>query len=160
MITQRTGKFTVAQAKELGESSSPIINFLYRLTDKADTDKIAAVIHASITGGHPHWLTSSMSVKGLGEPLVRVREYESSPGLWVFDDAQSKITFLIWSDGYKVKPWKGTSIEVLATGAQLAMLADAFQRLDARLRLKYADYLQSLPQEYLAPTSKPTRARP
>lgn len=160
MITQRAGKLTVAQAKALGSDSSPIINFVYRLhklqeknaggagLPPATTSRfvrltvngILAVLEGRPGDPHPFWLISSQVVKGLGEPLVRVREFESSPGLWAFDDAQSKITFLIWSDGYKAKPWKGTSIEAIASSDQLPLLEAALSRLDCHLRLKHAEH--------------------
>ena len=33
---------------------------------------------------------------------------------WIFDSAPSGNVFLIWSDGYKKHPWKGTFYEVIA----------------------------------------------
>lgn len=154
MIVQRTGKLTVAQAKGLGERASTIINFVYRLEKlegpgssavaqgHPSTNGLYAVLQGQPGDIHPFWLSSSQTVKGLGEPLVRVREFESSPGLWVFDDAQSKITFLIWSDGHKAKPWRGTSIEAICTDKQLPELVAAVNRLDEHLRLRHAEHVR------------------
>lgn len=123
-IVQRTGRMTVKAAIELGGDADRVINHCISspgLQETYDTALVGRIAEFSFNG--------SAAVRGLGEPLVRVREFESSPGLWVFDDASSGVVFLIWSDGYKTKPWKGTSYEVVASPAKLPLLAPAFQRL-------------------------------
>lgn len=65
----------------------------------------------------------------LGPPLVRVRDFESTPGIWIIKDIRSTVEFFIWSDEYKVHPWKGTSIEVYCKEADKGpTLEDAWKR--------------------------------
>ncbi len=72
-------------------------------------------------------------VKNLGSPLLRVRDFESTPGLWLFRSDPSGHVFLIWSDGYKKHPWKGTSYEVVVNPDRMDTLAEAFAALVAVL---------------------------
>jgi hypothetical protein len=117
---------TVAQAKSLGENATSIPN-LYQ-----QGAVIAKALASFNSGGM--WNGSVEMIKNLGAPLVRVREYESSPGLWVLDDTESGITFLIWSDGYKKNPWKGTTVEVLVTRNNIQHFPSAVNKLKERLQ--------------------------
>lgn len=120
MITQRTGKWTTQQAVALGAESTPLINLVESHPDLMD------VLHDAAVNFRMH---DTRAVKGLGEPLVRVKQFESSPGLWALDDEDSGVIFLIWSDGYKKKPWKGTSVEIVAKPEQRKGLGLAYLRL-------------------------------
>lgn len=118
-VTMRKGKITVKQAIALGQKASPVSNY------------------ADIRNGPWHRLLfaresilhGSKWIQKIGAPLVRVREFESSPGLWVFDSAPSGHVFLVWSDGYKKNPWKGTSYEVIINSKHMDALVPAFEAL-------------------------------
>ncbi len=122
-IIMRKGKITVQQAIALGQKAS--------------------VVSAYTDIWHGPWerllykkesiLRGSKWVSKMGAPLVRVRKFESSPGLWVFDSAPSGHVFMIWSDGYKKRPWKGTSYEVIANSDHMDTLVPAFEALVAVL---------------------------
>lgn len=55
----------------------------------------------------------SHSISSWPEPLVRLRNFESSPGLWIIDDDKSGTIFLVFSDMYKKHPSRGTSYEAI-----------------------------------------------
>jgi len=67
--------------------------------------------------------------KILGKPNVIVRDLESAPGLWVFDDEPTGLLFLVWSDCWKKHPWKGTSFEVVDSTRKYHKADEAFRRL-------------------------------
>jgi hypothetical protein len=122
-ITMRKGEITEKQAIALGRKAS--------------------VVSAYTDIWHGPWermiyakesiLRGSKWVSKLGAPMARVRQLESSPGLWVFDSAPSGHVFLIWSDGYKKHPWKGTFYEVIANPDRMDALVPAFEALVAVL---------------------------
>lgn len=133
LLRQRDGRMTIAQAEELGAEASSLLNYWQR------NEKLAQLMQAALREPTELWRHGSRAVRGLGAPLVRMRGYEATPGLWVFDDAPSGIVFLVWSDGYKKHPWKGTSYEAIASAVQEAALPEAYTRLMAYLRSKLPD---------------------
>lgn len=124
---------TIAQAEELGGRASSLLNYWQR------SEQLAELMQSALREPAELWRHSSRAVRGLGAPLVRMRGYEATPGLWVFDDSPSGIVFLVWSDGYKKHPWKGTSYEAIASTQQEAELPAAYSRLMDHLRSKLPD---------------------
>ena len=122
-ITMRKGKITVKQAVTLGRKASVVSAY----TDiwHGPWERLLYTKESILWG--------SKWVSKLGAPMVRVRKFESSPGLWVFDSAPSGHVFLVWSDGYKKHPWKGTSYEVIANPDHMDALVPAFEALVAVL---------------------------
>jgi hypothetical protein len=125
MLIPRTGKMRVREAKLLAVQSQCIANF-----DDPDLLKVRGDLMSDF---HRYCNMTNKIVGILGEPLVRVREYESSPGLWVLDDGDTGIVFLVWSDCYKKNAWKGTAIEAIVTDENTAQIADAYRRLSVLL---------------------------
>ena len=129
-IKQRTGKITRKDAIELGKKSDTLINFC------RNNNKLQKIMSSTFEDPKlVHLFHSSNIIKNLGQPLVTMPQYESSPGLWVFDDEPTGIVFLIWSDGHHKNPWKGTKYEAIVNPSQVKVLDEAFQRL--------IDYLSS-----------------
>lgn len=124
MIKLREGEITVKDAYHLGEYSEPIMNLAVQMDDKERT-----LFHNLFFNDDTLLLPGSDAVKNIGKPNVIVRDFESSPGLWVLDDEETEITFLIWSDGYKKQPWKGTSYEAILKDGDASHLYKAFERL-------------------------------
>lgn len=131
-IIRRHDKITQKEAEALGSEATSIVNLLRH--DK----KLADVYQHILDDYESRWFSSKVVID-LGEPLVKMRKYESSPGLWIFDDTETNITFLIWSDGYKKKPWKGTSYEVIASDDKLNNVGLSFERLIDNLKLLRSD---------------------
>jgi hypothetical protein len=136
-IQIRTGKLTGKEALKLGTGA-------VRLDGLPETrelfDDLMSILFDDLKIASPEMQTldllgdSQKLVRGLPPPLIRLREFESTPGLWVFDDAISGITFLMWSDGWKVHPWKGTSYEVVLKAGQRSQVRDAAIRFFRYLR--------------------------
>lgn len=128
-FVQRIGSWSIAQALELGELASSVLNF-------GNTEPAVRELCMRIASD-PELLTglyAGAAVHALGAPLVRFRDLESSPGLWVIDDNATSIVFLLWSDGYKARPWKGTYYEAIVPAGRQGDLANAFEQLGATLR--------------------------
>ena len=81
---------------------------------------------------HIHALFGTEVVKNLGRPKVTMPQYESSPGLWQFDDSTG-IKFLLWSDGHRKHSYKGSSFEVIVSSKNEKYLCSAFKRLLAHI---------------------------
>jgi hypothetical protein len=81
------------------------------------------------------WNFSSVISK-LGSPLVTMPDYESNPGIWIFDDEPTGITFLIWSDCHRANSYKGTSYECITSEKNIAEIGEAFKRLIDYLSIK------------------------
>ncbi len=122
-LIERTQRMTRVAARALGEDASPLMNL------SAQVPGVQAVLQKNLLRRDDFSLHGSDACRHLGPPLVRMPDYESSPGLWVFDDTRSGIVFLLWSDGYKKHPWKGTSYETLARPEQFGQLPAAIERL-------------------------------
>lgn len=122
-VAFRDTKLTQKQALDLGSKSVRLDAFPEAQTYFHD------LLMLSFTDAQFEWFATASSIKNWPKPLVRVRSLESSPGLWLIDDNLSGIVFLVWSDGYKVHPWKGTSYEVICTPAQKPFIQEATIRL-------------------------------
>ncbi len=122
-LVQRTGRLTRKEAEALGEGAQPLMNLGTRVPGVYD------VLQRHLLRRDDFSLHGAEACTHLGAPLVRMPAYESTPGLWVFDDTASGIVFLLWSDGYKKHPWKGTSYETRAVPEQLEQLPAAIERL-------------------------------
>lgn len=123
-IVQLTDKLTQRQAEDIGSKSDTLTNLssinknLYEFFKEIYTSPELTKL-----------ISSSKAVKELGDPLVKMRGYESTPGLWMFDDIETGTRFLIWSDGYKKNPWKGTSVEAIVNTEQIKTIDVSFKRL-------------------------------
>ena len=130
-INRLPGKLTVAEAKKLGAEAETIINLAVH--DGA----LYKVIRKQFIGANSlegiFW-ASTKAVKTLGKPNVIVKDYESSPGLWVLDDELTGIRWMIWSDAWKKHPWKGTSYEVIVPKGKIEEVAGALCRLIDHLK--------------------------
>lgn len=122
MIVQRTGKFTRKEAISLGRNSTNVSNLIYN-------DEQLFKVWVPLTEKTGFRFYSSDVVRRLGKPLVTLPPFESSPGIWVLDDEETGIIFLIWSDGWKKNPRKGTSYEVICNDDNKKFIAPAFQRM-------------------------------
>jgi len=129
-VTQLSGKLTRKQAMELAHQSESLINLSH--TSK-NLSKLLSKTLGSLDLDSIFW-SSSRVVQKLGKPNVIMPEFESSPGLWVLDDELTGIRWMIWSDGYKKNPWKGTKFEVIVPKAKIDELAGAFHRLIDHLK--------------------------
>lgn len=120
-ILQRKTKITRADALELAENSVRVDSF----QNAAMRQVWKRYIDSDL------FLDNAKLIKKLGEPLVTMPDFESNPGLWMFSDIQSGITFMVWSDCHRKNAFKGTSFEVLKTSDDtvVADLAGAFTRL-------------------------------
>ena len=54
-------------------------------------------------------------MKKFGKPNIIMQGYESTPGVWVFDDTENHVRWFIWSDGFRKNHFKGTQIELVFT---------------------------------------------
>ncbi len=127
-IQMRTGKLT-------GKAAVALATEALRLVGLTETrDLFGDLFLSAETGAFNPLLDAQKLVKALPPPLVRLRQFESTPGLWVFDDTLTGIIFLMWSDEYKVHPWKGTSYEVLLKTGQHVQVRDAAVRFFRYLR--------------------------
>lgn len=121
-IVRREDKVTQAQLEAL--QGALVINRAFDGLPELD-----AIVEITMSG----WLGASEIIAGEGKPNVIVRDYESSPGAWIFDDTDTGIAFVVWSDGWKKHPWKGSSIEYVLGDAAEESLPEAFGRLVKRL---------------------------
>ena len=134
-IVKMNNKLTKKKAIRLGESSESLINcgnFNSRIHDVLG-ESYKNMMDFSIHGAD--------AIKNIGKPITTFRSFESTPGLWILDDTDTKIGFLIWSDGYKKKWWKGTSYEVVFSNESI-IAKQQLQVLDQAL-IRLLDYLKN-----------------
>lgn len=120
-IVRRAGKMTKQEVIDLG--TDPIINLMYSY---AQNSGVVSALKKLLPGQPmdparkfeqlfgmimPGWLGASKITSGEGAPNAKFQEYEGYPGAWVYGDTETGITFVVWSDGWKKHPWKGSSIE-------------------------------------------------
>lgn len=75
-------------------------------------------------------LLSKESLVKFGKPNIEFRNYESSPGVWIFDDTKTGIIWVIWTDLHHKHPWKGTSYEAIVPEyIDDRTLTDAIERM-------------------------------
>lgn len=107
MITfkQRQGKFNAAKLHEI--NSTPILNLYSKFSE--DLVEVLRKFSAFENGMHG-------SEPGIvyGKYNSILKEFESSPGVWVFDFSNS-VTLLMFSDGFRKNNYKGTSYEIVLT---------------------------------------------
>lgn len=104
-----TKKMTCKEAIKRARKSWPITHIVrdFKNEDRIAINSIYEVLISIFPKRHFN------IVEKLGTPLIIVREYESSPGLWILKDKEFNITYLIWSDSWKKNPEKGTSVEII-----------------------------------------------
>lgn len=108
MFTRRHGKMKVSEVENL--ELNTLMNIMYH---GVEGNTAAQKYNDDITScNHLKWgLHSSSAVKDLGSPNVTMMQYESRPGAWVFDHSTG-IVLVIFSDGHRKNPSKGTSYEI------------------------------------------------
>lgn len=136
-IVRRRVKLTASDANHLFEQTKNIMNVMFDCLDR-NADGVADFESRLKFNKDMIELVGSDIVKPLGKPSVILRQYESSPGIWVFDDTDSGMAFIVCSDGYKKNPWKGTSYYVIGVDGREGQLEDAFNRMTGFLRGKAA----------------------
>jgi len=106
MITQRPGKVTA------------------KFVEGMDSDTLFNVLnHTPEYKGAAHFWRNYLEqsfwkpleeerVRSWGTPNINMRSFESSPGVWIFDDLPIGITWYVWTDLHHKHPWKGTSFEI------------------------------------------------
>lgn len=107
MLIQRTKKLTRKEAYKLGEKSIHFLNLLnlyglyewFRSCFKNETDQYRAY--------------GDFVIKQLSKPLIHMPDYESNPGLWVYEDTDTGTTWMIYSDCHKKNAYMGTSFELI-----------------------------------------------
>jgi hypothetical protein len=127
MLTQRTKKATIKEIEDISTGWS-LPNFIHR-PGWSKTTSFFETIRKQF------WFNDCRVLcKLLGKPLINMRGYESTPGVWILD-CTTGIKWIIWSDGHHKNPWKGTTYEViLPEGTGDAELAYSLECL-------YNDYI-------------------
>lgn len=122
-IVYRNNKITVKDAQRIASKADSLIN-LYNFSST-----LGIVYGKLLNDLMDYEIFNGKAIKALGKPAAIIRAYESSPGLWLFDDTDTNITFLVWSDEYKKNPWKGTCYEAITTPENVNDVGEAFERL-------------------------------
>ena len=116
-IVQHTKKLTCKQADVFSDNSLSVLN----IGDEAARDAYFEFVQIFLKSNPP-------IVEKFDKPLIIVREYESSPGLWMFEDTDTKVIFLLWSDSWKKHPWKGTRYDVIVDHSNINLLENSCDR--------------------------------
>ena len=126
MFTQRTHKMKIAEVENLGTDT--LMNIMYH---RADGHKTAKKYNDDIVSSRCLiWgIHGREAVRNLRKPNVTMVGYESRPGAWVFDHNPTGIVLVIFSDGHRKNPHKGTSYELanLPDNFTDEMLYDVYQ---------------------------------
>jgi len=104
MISLNPKKFTIKEVEELSGNADTLNNLCY--------SKSLMKIYDSCVASRPSIFGKS-HIKALGKPNVTMRGYESNPGAWIFNDTDSQITWIMFSDGHKKNSFKGASYELI-----------------------------------------------
>lgn len=123
-ITKSSKKWTMRDLEAL--ESFSMMNLPWMLEEAGlvkDVPRAQALMETYFLSGPKSICASSGIVAPLGPEHIRTR-YEHSPGAWVYHHA-SGIDFVIFSDGWKKKPVRGTSIECVCSAKQLPLAVDA-----------------------------------
>jgi hypothetical protein len=109
MFVQRTSKMKIAEIESLGTDT--LINVLYHRGDYPTTLK---QYHYDLASGDQLlWcINSAEAIRNFGKPNVTMMDYENRPGAWVFDHEPTGIVLVVFSDGHRKDPYKGTSYEL------------------------------------------------
>jgi hypothetical protein len=125
MIIQHQGKLTIKNIERISGEGSVLSNFYY--TDRYPTLRAwwarprnilrEALDHFSGQQMKDefelnHRMHGREIAKLFGTPNCNMKGYESYPGAWVFYDTVSNVRWLVFSDGIRKNPFKGTSYEV------------------------------------------------
>ena len=105
-IVQWAGKVTKTFIRDV--DSEPLINVLNLNAEYEDARKFwTDYIQQNF------WkIIDKDTVARWGSPNINMMDFESAPGVWIFDDVESDIIWYIWSDLHRKNAWKGTSFEV------------------------------------------------
>ena len=106
MITQRPGKVTTKFIEDTDmDTLSNVLNHTPEYRDAGNFWRNYL--------GQSYWSPLQPErVRSWGNPNINMRSYESSPGVWIFDDFPIGIIWYIWTDLHHKYPWKGTSLEI------------------------------------------------
>lgn len=120
-IVRIEDKTAIADIENL--DTTPLSSYAYRVAG------LAQRFEAILVG----WMGSSKITRGEGAPNVKMRGYESTPGVWLYLDEETGVRFAVFSDGWKKKPWKGSSIELVLGAASSVEVTGAIERLAKHL---------------------------
>lgn len=118
-IILRKGKISEQEAYELAGKSDRVENF---------NNKSRSVYKSLVHDWDLYAEFKKDMLKALGAPMVICRDFESEPGLWLADDEETGVTFMIFSDEHRKKAWKGTSFEAIAPDGKKGLIGEAFER--------------------------------
>lgn len=114
MIVQREGKVTGKYVETLSDAkNAEVLNNLFYDSRFPSLTKLYNNMYSKPSFGLSRLLYGEGSVANFGKPNVRLVGYESTPGVWIFDDTETGITWMVYSDCHKKKHYKGTSYEVI-----------------------------------------------
>lgn len=114
MIVQREGKVTGKYIETLSSAANAeVLSNLFYDSRFPSLTRLYTNMYKNPTIGLSSLIYGEGSVANFGKPNVRLIGYESTPGVWVFDDTETGITWMIYSDCHKKNCYKGTSYEVI-----------------------------------------------
>lgn len=126
MFKQRTHKMKISDIENL--ETDTLLNIMYH---RVNGDKTADRYQKDIvSANHLKWgLHGRKAVRHLSKPNVTMMGYENRPGAWVFDHEPTGIVLVMFSDGHRKDPYKGTSYELanLPGNFNDEMLYDVYQ---------------------------------
>jgi hypothetical protein len=99
-----------------------------KIPSKRAVDMISDNIHIPLNMLHIDLAGKFKNFDKMGKPNATLREFESNPGLWIFFDVESNITFYVISDCHRKNAYKGTSWEV-PSNTPLSKLPAALARV-------------------------------
>lgn len=138
-IAHRKVKLTKEQGDALCSKSETLIN-LSRIDDR-----IATRLHAHFIDMLARAEFDQNLIQSLGKPSVVLHDYEAEPGLWLIDDTDTGITFLITSYEHRKNARKGTRYDVIVPTDKQRHLVDALERfLDSFKPEESLEYSESL----------------
>lgn len=114
MIVQREGKVTMKYIEQLSSArNSHVLSNLFYDKRFPSLTRLYTNMYNNPTVGLSSILYGEGSVANFGKPNARMIGYESTPGVWVFDDTNTGIIWVIYSDCHKKNHYKGTTHEVV-----------------------------------------------
>jgi hypothetical protein len=114
----KLGKMSRKDILSLTQNSNPIVNLLWdrpkssaywthtfvdRARSAAEIDRTDILHLFSVK----HFIKNKF-----GKPSNNFPDYESNPGVWLFKDAATCVTIIVYSDSHRKNAFKGTSVEL------------------------------------------------
>jgi len=106
-------KLTRAEAEQLAKKTDCCMNYFWR--DGYPKLKAARIKIQGDSGTDfltfYDKMTEGIRNGNLGRPQFVFRDMESEPGFWAFQDEETKVIMILWTDTHRKNAWKGSSIE-------------------------------------------------